>query len=270
MPAPQGRYFLSTVPRSDVDFLVGYTLPPEIAYIKGQAEIGESTGYEHWQVLLVTNQKTTRTGVRRLLGGRAHVELSRSAAADEYVWKEDTRIDGTQFEYGRKPIRRNQQRDWDRIWDLAKKGSIEEIPPDIRIQHYRTLRTIKADFAQPEAMVRQVYVFCGRTETGKSRRAWSEAGLDAYPKDPRTKFWDGYRDQEHVVIDEFRGSIDVSHLLRWFDRYPCLVEIKGSATSLVAKKIWITSNLHPDYWFPDLDIETKNALLRRLQITVFE
>lgn len=33
---------------------------------------------------------------------------------------------------------------------------------------------------------------------------------------------------------------------------------------------WITCNLHPFNWYPDLDEETRNALLRRLQITVFE
>jgi hypothetical protein len=119
-------------------------------------------------------------------------------------------------------------------------------------------------------MERQVYVFTGRTGTGKSRRAWDEAGFSAYPKDPRSKFWDGYRDQKHVVIDEFRGGIDISHILRWLDRYPVLVEIKGSSTPLVAEKIWITSNLHPEQWYTDIDTETMNALLRRLQITVFE
>lgn len=110
-------------------------------------------------------------------------------------------------------------------------------------------------------------MFWGATGVGKSRRAWAEATFDAYPKDPRTKFWDGYRGQEHVVIDEFRGGIDVSHLLRWLDRYPVNVEIKGSSTTLCAKKFWITSNLPPEQWYPDLDEATKLALLRRLNVT---
>lgn len=76
-------------------------------------------------------------------------------------------------------------------------------------------------------------------------------------------------DQEHVVLDEFRGAIDISHLLRWFDRYPVIVEVKGSAVVLKAKKIWITSNISPDDWYPDLDAETKAALRRRLTITHF-
>lgn len=199
----------------------------------------------------------------------AHCELTRSEAADEYVWKEDTRIAGTQFELGRKPHRRNNATDWELIWESAKSGAINDIPANVRVQHYRTLRTIASDYSEPLPMERQIYVFCGRTGSGKSRRAWDEAGFSAYPKDPRSKFWDGYRDQKHVVIDEFRGGIDISHILRWLDRYPVLVEIKGSSTPLVAEKIWITSNLHPFNWYPDLDEETRNALLRRLQITEF-
>lgn len=107
-------------------------------------------------------------------------------------------------------------------------------------------------------------MFWGRTGTGKSLRAWEEAGVEAYAKDPRTKWWCGYNGQRNVIIDEFRGSVDIAHLLRWFDRYPVRVELKGSTRPFAAENIWITSNLDPRHWYPDLDSETQNALLRRL------
>jgi len=53
-------------------------------------------------------------------------------------------------------------------------------------------------------------------------------------------------------------------MLRWLDRYPVRVERKGNSTVLLAEQIWITSNLHPDAWYPELDLETKMAFLRRL------
>lgn len=118
-------------------------------------------------------------------------------------------------------------------------------------------------------MERTVHVFWGDTGTGKSRRAWDEAGLSAYPKSPSTKFWDGYQDQGNVVIDEFRGDIGISHLLRWLDRYPVLVETKGSGVVLSARTIWITSNLPPTSWYPGLDGDTTSALLRRLNVVHF-
>jgi len=58
-------------------------------------------------------------------------------------------------------------------------------------------------------------------------------------------------------------------VLRWFDRYPVITEIKCSAIVLNAKTIWITSNLHPRDWYPNLDEETLQALLRRLTIVLF-
>jgi len=198
-----------------------------------------------------------------------HAELSRSRAAEIYVWKEDTRVEGTQFEIGCKPICRAAAIEWESIWELAQTGSFEEIPASIRVQSYRTLRAIHADYAQPIGVERSCFVFWGTTGTGKSRRAWREAGMDAYPKDPRTKFWCGYRSQENVVIDEFRGGIDIAHLLRWLDRYPVIVEVKGGSAVYVASRIWITSNLSPAAWYPEADPETLASLMRRLEVTRF-
>jgi hypothetical protein len=75
--------------------------------------------------------------------------------------------------------------------------------------------------------------------------------------------------EKAVVIDEFRGGIDIAHLLRWLDRYPVRVEIKGSSMPLNADQIWITSNLDPRLWYADVDQMTVDALMRRLTITEF-
>jgi len=178
-------------------------------------------------------------------------------------------VAGTRFELGVPALKRNNKRDWDKIWDSAVAGKLTDIDSATRVQHYRTLKQIKADHLAPAAIERTVHVFWGPTGTGKSRRAWEESGVNAYPKDPRTKFWDGYQGHEHVVMDEFRGAIDISHLLRWFDRYPVIVEVKGSSTVLMATTIWITSNLDPRDWFTGIDVATKDALMRRLTITHF-
>lgn len=201
--------------------------------------------------------------------GPYHAELSRSAAASEYVWKDATRIAGTQFELGEQPFNRNKKRDWDAIWAAAVDGDLLSIPASVRVQSYRTIRGIMSDFAQPVALVRVAYCFWGRSGTGKSRDAWAAAGVDAYGKDPASKFWCGYGGQQAVVFDEFRGRIDIGHILRWLDRYPVSVEIKGSSVPLAAERIWFTSNIHPESWYPELDVETVAALLRRLNITQY-
>lgn len=261
MPTPQARYWLLTIPHAH---FLPY-LPPNVAYIRGQLESGDNTGYLHWQLLVIFQRKLRLAGVKSIFGA-FHAEPSRSNAADAYVWKEDTRVPGTQFELGERPIQRGKSEDWERIRDNAKRGRLDDIPGDIYVRHYGNLKKIAVDHCEPVAVERTVCVYWGPTGVGKSRRAWELAGLQAYPKDPRSKFWDGYRGQEHVVIDEFRGDIDIGHILRWFDRYPVIVEVKGSSVVLNARKIWITSNLAPKDWYPTLDEPTKDALMRRLSV----
>lgn len=58
-------------------------------------------------------------------------------------------------------------------------------------------------------------------------------------------------------------------MLRWFDRYPIIVEVKGSSVVLTAKNVWVTSNLSPEAWYPECDAETMSALRRRLNVTHF-
>lgn len=241
---------------------------PGTQWLRGQLELGEG-GFLHWQLLVAFTSKKSLSAVRAIFGPH-HFEPTRSAAAAEYVWKEDTRVPGTQFQFGAKPIQRNDPKDWERIWSDATDGNLMAIPAGIRLQNYRTIRAINADFAKPVGMERTCNVYWGKTGTGKSRMAWERAGLDAYPKDPRTKFWCGYNSQRHVVIDEFRGGIDIAHLLRWLDRYPVIVEIKGGAVVFRAVEVWITSNLDPRQWYPELDEDTRDALLRRLTITHFD
>jgi len=239
-------------------------LVPGVQWIKGQKESG-SGGFEHWQFVVGLSAKGSVRTLQGMFPG-CHAEATRSKAAEEYVWKEDTRIDGTQFECGEKPLQRNSAKDWDKIWESAICGRILDIPADVRIRSYHTIKTIASDFAKPVGLEKTVLVYHGPTGTGKSRRAWDEAGLDAYPKDPRTKFFCGYQGQKHIIFDEFRGGIDVAHILRWTDRYPCMVELKGASTCLLAEKIWFTSNLPPELWYPELDLATRDALLRRLVV----
>jgi len=178
---------MATIPERD--WQPPNDLPGEISWLRGQLEAGGSTGFRHWQLLVAFSKKKSLNQAKEIFGSRAHLELSRSEAAADYVWKEDTRVEGTQFELGAKPIRRNAKVDWESVWTAAKSGLLENIPPNIRVVNYRTLQTIAADNAVCPPIERQCFVYCGKTGTGKSRRAWSEATISAYCKDPRTKFW---------------------------------------------------------------------------------
>lgn len=261
----RARYWIGTIPKSS-GWTVPSSLPDACNWIRGQEELGEG-GFEHFQVFVGFRRDVRLRTVRDMFPG--HWEPSRSKAAEDYVWKEATRIPESQFELGSKPFKRNSATDWDAVRSAAVSGKLEDIPSDVYVRHYSALRRICADHARPVAQVRTCYVFWGKTGSGKSKRAWEEAGLEAYSKDPLTKWWCGYRGEGNVVIDEFRGVLSVAHLLRWLDRYPVRVEGKGTTYPLLAVNFWITSNLDPRSWYPEVDDETRDALLRRLNITHF-
>jgi len=185
----QGLYWLLTIPHAH---FLPY-LPPDCAYIAGQLESGDNSGFVHWQLLVAFHRKVRLAAVKKTFGQQCHAELSRSAAAREYVWKDDTAIPNTRFELGEFKLRRNSAADWDAVKSAAIAGNLDAIPSDIYVRNYNSLRRIATDHLQPIGIVRDVCVYWGRTGAGKSRRAWDEAGFGAYPKDPRTKFWDGYR-----------------------------------------------------------------------------
>ncbi|MBR1230410.1 hypothetical protein JQ600_36585 [Bradyrhizobium sp. AUGA SZCCT0176] len=171
-----GRYWILTIPKES------YTpnLPDNVVYTKGQLECGDG-GFLHWQLIAVFNKNVRLSAVIKSFG-KFHAELTRSDAAMDYVWKEATRVPDTQFELGKLPLKRNSKTDWESVWTSAKENKIDEIDFNIRFQHYRTIKQISKDYLVPDAVEREVYVFWGRTGTGKSRRAWAEAGMSAYPK----------------------------------------------------------------------------------------
>lgn len=263
MPCIQGRYWLATISCAhlpDQPQLTG-----DLCYVKGQKEQGAG-GFLHWQVLAVTSKKVSLAKVKSLLHSTAHVELSRSEAANDYVWKEDTRVPGTQFESGALPLSRARKTDWNLIVQNAKEGKLDAIPGDILIHNYGALKRIRVDNMVPIPRDEvTVNVYYGPTGTGKTRRAHDEiAGREYFDKNPLTKWWDGYRGQKLCLIDEFAGRVDIVNLLRWLDRYPCTVEVKGFSVPLEANEFWITSNLSPDEWYPDASPQHKLALRRRL------
>jgi len=183
MPSKQqGLYWIGT--------LAHHTYVPwpqcQLAWQRGQLELSES-GYLHWQLVIALSKKGTLAVLKRIFGDQGHWELAKSRAAGDYCWKEETRVPGTQFEFGSRPICVSSKLDWDDIWSAAQDGSFDRIPASIKVRSYGNLRRIATDFAKPVGMERTCHVFWGATGTGKSRRAWEEAGLQAYPKDPRTK-----------------------------------------------------------------------------------
>lgn len=248
----QGKFWLLTIPQ----YLFVPYLPNGCCYIKGQLEQGveggEEEGYLHWQVIVCLSKKGRLGRIQEIFGRQLHAELSRSAAASTYVHKDATAIEGTRFELGSMPHKRNDKVDWARVKASAQAGRLDDIDDGVFVQHYGTLKRIAADYQDCPDVDRQCTIYWGPTATGKSHRARTQAkeiSDKVFNKIPSTKWWCGYRGESCVVVDEFQGEIGITHWLRWLDKYGVSVEIKGGSTPLLASHFWITSNVDPKEWW---------------------
>ena len=115
------------------------------------------------------------------------------------------------------------------------------------ISCYRSLIAYRLLVTPPRSFKPVVYVCQGPTGTGKSK--WA---MDNFPNaywKQRSNWWDGYTNQETVVIDEFYGWLPFDLCLRLCDRYPLMVETKGGNVHMVAKHIIFTTNSLPSSWW---------------------
>lgn len=86
---PQARYWIGTIPRDSWDPNTWESTGA--SYIRGQLERGAS-GYEHWQLVAYYSRQKRLSTLKRVWPTGSHWEPTRSDAALQYVWKDDTRI----------------------------------------------------------------------------------------------------------------------------------------------------------------------------------
>jgi len=104
--------------------------------------------------------------------------------------------------------------------------------------------------------------------TGKTRKAWEE-NSDAYSKDGDAKWFDDYRGETTIIIDEFTGSMKLSRLQKLVDRYPFKAEIKQGYVQVQANKVVVTSNDPPWEMYNGVSPARKKALMWRFKIFKF-
>lgn len=209
------------------EYLLKWYEQPEVSYVAGQLEKGtEGTPHIQCYVHLKKNQ---RLSWWRKRDKKAHFEMVKiNNGAHDYCMKEESRIEGP-FEYGTRPLNRAKKADWEKVYALAKEGKLEEIPADIRVRSYCTLKRIEKDHVNVSGEhtdCKGIWVY-GPPGVGKSREARAKYP-DAYKK-LANKWWDGYQGQEAVLFEDIDPSHTYLgyHLKLWADRYHCPGETKG-------------------------------------------
>jgi len=94
-------------------------------------------------------------------------------------------------------------------------------------------------------------IFVGPPRSGKSHRVRSLCDpADVYFKSDADKWWPGYTGQSDVVIDEMNGQfMSWGALLRMFESAPLTLQLKGGEAVFLARRVFMTSNVHPQFWY---------------------
>lgn len=251
-------------------------------------EVGEN-GTPHLQgYIYYGTLKSFKWVIERLGEPRAHLESAKGSATQNKAYCSKQSV---LFEYGTCPTQ-GRRSDLEKIRGLLVQGSSEiEIAENYFSSwcQYRRAFTEFRRLANP--IIRQwktvVVWLYGPTGTGKTRVVHSLADsklgrqlnycceryhgskiselrhLYAAP-DLDLKWWDGYKGQDIVLIDDYRGEGQLSTLLRLLDRYPMQVPVKGGFADWAPKLLFITSNWLPRECYSSSSQEELKPLYRRI------
>lgn len=238
----------------------------EVEYAIYQREKCPSTGKLHWQGFVRFHSRKRFTTVKKIFGPGVHLEFARCVdKAIAYCCKEDTRV-ASPIEIGSKPQPRKRKVDVVEQLRLCTPLQVIEENPGLW-RSLRQLQSVHCALVSPRREMTTGVFLSGLTGRGKSKIA----SIIASYLEPHMTYWapadlkwmDGYYGQPLVIVDEFRGGVPPSRILRLVDRYPFQAEVKGGFTQWKPKLMIMTSNLRLAHCFPE-DSSTKDAIYRRI------
>lgn len=251
-----------------------------------QLEVGES-GTPHLQGYILLDQKKTIAYCRRWFSDKAYwaprggsheqavhyaTKPHAGCACEHCVKASKLPAPTLQQTWGVAPKSRQGARtDLESVREMVLAGKTDLEIADEHFstwcRHHRAISLYRLKSCKGRDPSVEVKIIClyGPPGTGKTRLA-SMIAPDAYWVSAPNSFsganwWDGYEGQTDIVLDEFYGWIPHPTMLRICDRYQFLIQSKGGTGHLMCNRVIITSNKHPEEWWPRTQL---GAMVRRL------
>jgi len=246
----------------DCDYDALLEAQEELRFIAYGPETCPDTGRPHHQAFMYL-WKDTCHGKRNLnrFGnwfGDIHCSVQpmygRVDENEDYCSKENA---GILTKHGNEP-QQGCRHDLDETKELIMKGDLtaDEVAvenPGMFHQYGRTLDRLEAIALRQQ--YRQWMTTCdyyhGETKVGKSHTVFRDYDPATHyiknlsPKD--VHWWDGYKGQPIVIMNEFRGQIPFAEMLDLIDKWPKMVSWRGrESVPFLAREIRITSIKKPE------------------------
>lgn len=222
----------------------------------------------HLQGYVEFPRKKRFGAIKRLLGGRAHIERARGKPnqAADYCRKE-----GDSEEFGKlKSSQQGRRTDLELCKQILDDGGRVA---DLAQDHFSLWLFHRRGFAEYVQLKRRsrdfksmVTVLHGDTGTGKTRWVFENEPNLWISGDNGFSWFDGYDGHEAALFDDFTGVAPskFGFLLKLLDRYPMKVPIKGGFVEWIPKRIYFTSNLPVEEWYTGVTDVQISALMRRI------
>lgn len=133
---------------------------------------------------------------------------------------------------------------------LQKGGTLDEVDPVVVVKYHKGLKVLRGMRMKDREAAPTVTWLWGATGSGKTR----EAAVGSFYMKDGTRWWDGYEQQDRIVIDDFDGSWPFRDLLRLLDRYPYQGQTKGGYVKINSPHIYITCEFPPSHYWTDTEL----------------
>lgn len=257
-------------------------------YLLYAPEVCPETGRNHWQGYVYFYDKVSMKLAQKLIKcPKVHFEYAEGETDENkaYIigpW------DGTDKNgkpkhkdynpdykvFGNEP-RQGKRTDLDELKEAIVKGTkVDDIAMQYPIMYHQYGRTLeKLEDVAMRKMYRTEQTkgiwYYGSTGVGKSHKAFENYSPETHYTLINDKgWWDGYAQQEIVIINDFRGWISYDELLQLVDKWPHKVRRRGrEPIPFTSKKVIITSSLSPeDVYCNRHEKDSLEQLYRRFEI----
>jgi len=262
---------------------------PNTSYIVFGQEVGEEKGTPHLQGYLEFENAHRGSALKKLFSGRIswRARLGTAHQASTYCkkgeqptaeWNESKEFgpnfgkNAVVFEQGTMSAQ-GKRSDLNDVGQAVLAGeTMREIAttyPSTFIKYHKGIQALKQaadgifDFEDRTTKPKVVWRW-GATGVGKTRTA-RDAHKSFYIKDG-THWWDGYKQQEAIIIDDFDGKWPYRDLLRLLDYGPYQGQFKGGYVKINSPYIYITCEYPPETAFRNIEGDISQVLRRIDQV----
>lgn len=228
----------------------------QLIYAIAGRELCPRTGREHLQGFMILAERKRFNWVRTSVSSTARWSrmFSSIQACIDYCKK-----DGNYVEVGSAPeVTQGKRSDLEEVAAKVKGGidmrSIAIHHPSSYIKYYRGITAFRNTvYSATSRRTPQIFYCFGVSGCGKSLKArlhcppekccWTAAHCNG-------GWFDDYNDEETIVFDEFKDTINLQLMLKLLDQQPISLPTKGGFKACRAWCFFFTSNLDPRTMYP--------------------